>query len=585
VEYEDRIVEMGGIGFCLGGVGPDGHIGFNVRGSDFRSTTRLTEVNYETKAAAAGDLGGIEVADRRLVITIGLRTITRNPDVVVVIVAAGQAKARVVADAIQREPNVLYPGTVLHDLPNARFYLTEGAAKHLTARRVHRLVQAEVLSDEDVERVAVDVSVATGKSLLQLTTKDFQEHREGGPLAARLSEPIGEVCATVDARLKAKIEQGINLPTGKVFLHTEPHHDDIMLGYMPLVVRTVRDHSNTHHFATLTSGFTSVTNAYMLQLCLQMRDALAADKFGLLEHLNDGYFDDDDTKYADHDVLRYLDGIAQQDDDLRMEGTLRRFLRNLVAVFEEISPEEIADRVQELINYFQTQYPGKKDLAHIQTLKGMVREWESACLWGYFGWGSGSVEHLRLGFYKGEIFTEEPEMRRDVHPVLDLLRKTEPDFVTVAFDPEASGPDTHYKVLQATSEALKLYEAESGRNDITVLGYRNVWYRFHPSEATMFVPVSLNMLTLQHYSFMNSYISQRDASFPSYEHKGPFSELSQKIQVEQYEMLATALGWDYFYDHPSALMRATRGFAFVRAMGLEEFHSFSRDLRRRAENV
>jgi len=56
-EYEDRIRELGGIGFFLGGIGPDGHIGFNVSGSDLYSTTRLTPTNYETQAAAAGDLG------------------------------------------------------------------------------------------------------------------------------------------------------------------------------------------------------------------------------------------------------------------------------------------------------------------------------------------------------------------------------------------------------------------------------------------------------------------------------------------------------------------------------------------------
>jgi len=32
MEYERRIREMGGIGFFLGGIGPDGHIAFNVRG-------------------------------------------------------------------------------------------------------------------------------------------------------------------------------------------------------------------------------------------------------------------------------------------------------------------------------------------------------------------------------------------------------------------------------------------------------------------------------------------------------------------------------------------------------------------------
>jgi len=585
VEYEDRIREFGGIGFFLGGIGPDGHVGFNVRGSDMHSTTRLTEINYETKAAAAGDLGGIEVADTRLVITVGLETITANPQAVAIIMAAGEAKAGVVADAIQSERHVNFPATSLHDLKHARFYLTEGAAKRLVARQVARLKRLDELDETEVERVTFDVALAAGKRLVDLTTADFKGHPEGKVLLSKTGRTAGDLGGSAATTLRAKIQSGMDLPTNTVFLHTEPHHDDIMLGYMPYVVRSIRDHSNTHHFATLTSGFTSVTNAYMLKLCEQMLHVLEHDPYDFARLQEEGYFDPENEQFKDYDVLRYLDGIASYDEDLRTEGTLRRLLRNLIQVFEEIDQREIRDRVEELVNYFQTQYPGKKDLPHIQKLKGMVREWESACLWGYFGWDSKAVEDLRLGFYQGEVFTEEPEHRRDVVPVLELLRRINPDYVTVAFDPEASGPDTHYKVLQAVSEALRLWEQESGRSDIQVLGYRNVWYRFHPAEATHFVPVSLNMLTLQHYSFMNTYISQREASFPSYEHKGPFSELSQMIQVEQYDRLTTVLGRDWFYEHESALIRATRGFAFIKSMSLEEFYSFSRDLRRRAENA
>ena len=58
-EYEQRIRAKGGIGFFLGGIGPDGHIAFNTRGSHSYSVTRLTETNFETQAVAAGDLGGI----------------------------------------------------------------------------------------------------------------------------------------------------------------------------------------------------------------------------------------------------------------------------------------------------------------------------------------------------------------------------------------------------------------------------------------------------------------------------------------------------------------------------------------------
>jgi glucosamine-6-phosphate deaminase len=34
VDYEAHVRSLGGIGFFLGGIGPDGHVGFNVRGSD-----------------------------------------------------------------------------------------------------------------------------------------------------------------------------------------------------------------------------------------------------------------------------------------------------------------------------------------------------------------------------------------------------------------------------------------------------------------------------------------------------------------------------------------------------------------------
>jgi glucosamine-6-phosphate deaminase len=65
---------------------------------------------------------------------------------------------------------------------------------------------------------------------------------------------------------------------------------------------------------------------------------------------------------------------------------------------------------------------------------------------------------------------------------------------------------------------------------------------------------------------------------------GPFSQLAQKIQVQQYEVLQTCLGREYFYEHPSALIRATRGFVFLKSMGLEEFYTESLALKRLTES-
>ena len=582
-DYESRIRALGGIGFFLGGIGPDGHIGFNVRGSDHFSTTRLAEINYETQSAAAGDLGGIEIARRRLVITIGLATITFNPDSTAVIIAAGEAKSAVVADAIQREPHLRYPATALHRLPNARFYLTRGAAKGLDARCRAALESAERLTEEQTEKLVIDLSLSRNRRIESLSMEDFRGDPDGALLLAKSDEKPHPLSERIAGGLQEKIEAGIRLFSGSVFLHTEPHHDDLMLGYLPFIVRHIRDHSTRHFFVTLTSGFTAVTNRFMLHQLRKLKSFIASEAFVSLAA--EDYFDPSDQVFRNRDVWQYLDGVAAESRSMQDDGESRRLYRNLVEVYDERDPELLKDRIEELINYFETQYPGKKDLVHIQKLKGMCREWEADCLWGYFGWSSESVRHLRLGFYKGDIFTEEPTLDRDVAPVLRLLREVKPDVVTLALDPEGSGPDTHYKVLQIMTEALKRYEQESRRSDLVILGYRNVWYRFHPSEADLFVPVSLNMFSLQQSAFMNTFISQKEASFPSYEHDGPFSELAQKIQVEQYQMLKCCLGREYFYEHPSALMRATRGFVFLQKMNLEELYERSRELARSTENI
>jgi len=580
-EYEQKVRDLGGIGFFLGGIGPDGHIGFNIRGSDLFSTTRLAGINYETQAAAAQDLGGIETARKRLVITMGLSTIVYNPSCVAIIIAAGESKARIVAESIQTSQHIHYPATILQKLERSRFFLTDGAATLLVRRRILKVERLSEIPQAVFEKALVDTAWKKKKAIEKLTPQEL------GPIGRVLLNKAGDDFETLKERvidsLKSKIERGSEIIKNCTFLHTEPHHDDIMLGYLPGVVRHIREHSTRHFFGTFTSGFTAVTNRFMLQQLQRLKEYLVRGLFNDL--LKEGYFDPSSTVGKNRDVLQYLDGVAANSQSMLDEGLLRRLLRNLISLYEETDIEQISQRVDELISYFTAQYPGKKDSPHIQKLKGMCREWEADCLWGYFGWHTDSIYHLRLGFYTGDIFSEEPDQKRDVLPVLNLLKRINPDIVTLALDPEASGPDTHYKVLQTLTSALKRYENKSGRAAIQVWGYRNVWYRFHPSEADLFIPVSLNMFALQDSAFKNSFLSQRDASFPSYEHDGPFSELAQKIQVEQYQILKTCLGRDFFYEHSSALIRATRGMVFIKCMRLEELYQHSRELQKWAENI
>ena len=484
-EYEAKIRSLGGIGFFLGGIGPDGHIGFNVQGSDHFSTTRLTATNYETQAAAASDLGGIEVSRHRLVITIGLQTIVYNPDTTAIIIAAGEAKAKIVREAIESDKCNQVPASILQELPNAAFYLTSGAAKLLTERRYNAVKNAKDHSPELQAQVITDCALENNKTLDSLTRKDLSEHRLAGSVLHNIGNNWKSVVAKIRADYESQIQRGLSPARNQVFLHTAPHHDDIMLGYLPYLVRLMREQSNQHYFNYLTSGFNAVTNSFMQQ---QTENATQLISRPEIEDLvNEGYFTGDDLVFRNRDVLQYLDGLASGSKIEMNEGAGRRYLRNLVEIHGENSLDELKNRLQMLTTYFATQYPGKKDSPDVQRLKGMLREWEADILWGYFGFGCESVLHSRLGFYKGDIFTEEPTVNRDVLPVLEVLKKVQPSVVTVAFDPEGSGPDTHYKVLQAISAALKMYVEETGRQDIKVWGYRNVWYRYHPAEANLFI--------------------------------------------------------------------------------------------------
>ncbi len=581
-DYEKKIREVGGIGFFLGGIGPDGHIGFNVMGSDHYSTTRLIPTNYETQAAAATDLGGIEVAKKRLVITIGLDTITHNPDATAIIIAAGEAKANIVRDSIQSDRTNKYPATVLQRLKNARFYLTNGAAFRLVERRYFDVAKEEPISQASVERAVINLVVEKKKSLLELTKEDYNSDKIAKLVLSRTGKTPKQLGQEIYNSIIERLQKGMAPVSNQVILHTGPHHDDIPLGYLPYINHLVRDPSNKHHFVTMTSGFTAVTNSYMLGLLEDLKVFLHNSEFR--ERFKERYFDPEFREGKDKDIHLYLDGLAAHSKTIRKEAVSRRLLRNMIEIYEEDNINYLEDRVDELINYFKTQYPGKKDIPHVQKLKGMMREFEEEIVWAFFGFNTSSVTHMRLGFYQGDIFTENPEMNRDVLPILDLLKQINPTIVTVALDPEGSGPDTHYKVLQATSEALKLYEQQTGRSDIKVWGYRNVWYRFHPAEANVYIPVSLNSMAILENTFLNSYGSQRDASFPSWEYDGPFSRLAQRIQVEQYETIKKCLGKDFFLKHEHPRVRSAFGMVYLKELTLNEFYSHSMELRKLTEN-
>jgi glucosamine-6-phosphate deaminase len=575
-DYEQKIREKGGIGFFLGGIGPDGHIAFNVRGSDLHSTTRLTSTNFETQAAAASDLGGIEISANRQVITIGLGTITYNPDAVAIIIAAGEAKAKLIKDAIENDVTNLHPASVLKKLKNSRFYLTEGAASRLKDY-VNHYYNSGDWKDEKTEKAILGLCKKLNKYGHRLVIDDLKNDKYG-KLIPNLNE---SVVKSVVNNMVEKIQKGLRIEKNEVFLHTGPHHDDILLGILPFIANHIQEPSNQFHFSVLTSGFNAVTNKFVIEVLNDTKRFLDS---GLIQMVKYPDFYEVGYKYKwDKDVYHFLTNLAANNKEQQNRGLCHRVVRALVDIYEIKNTQVLRDTINEILTILKKSYDGEKNPPKIQKLKGMIREFEEDLVWAHYGTQCKNVHHMRLGFYKGDIFTEEPEKKRDVAPIVDLLREVNPTVLSLAFDPEGSGPDTHYKVLQATAEALREWKKEKDLSALRIWGYRNVWYRFNPAESNIIFPVSLSDMASMDSTFSSCYLSQVDASFPSFELNGKFSTLAQKTWVDQLASLQLLLGKDFFYQNDYAKLRASHGLIFVKEMTVDEFLLNARELEKSTE--
>ncbi len=577
-EYEQRIRDAGGIGFFLGGIGPDGHIAFNTRGSHIFSVTRLTETNFETQAVAAGDLGGIEISSNRLVITIGLDTIVYNPEAVGIIIAAGEAKAGIVKDSLETKLNNVYPATVLQKLKNGRFYLTKGASVKLTDSMDSYYEKGE-WTWEKTERSVIDLCRKIKKYGHRIKIEDLKADRYTRLIPGLSEDTVNQVMKSIEAKLSKGLEQEHD----QVLLHTGPHHDDISLGILPHITNQLHEPSNEAHFSVLTSGFTAVTNSFVIDTLQHTKKLLDEDNIQMVNF--EDFFQVGYSLKTDKDVYHFLTNVASENAEARKRGLCHRVVRALVIVYEVKNKTQLRETINDVISILKNSYDGEKNPAKIQKLKGMIREFEEELVWAHFGVQVKNVHHLRLGFYTGDIFTEQPDKTRDVEPIVEMFRKVNPTKISLTLDPEGSGPDTHYKVLQATAEAVKKWSKEKDLSELRIIGYRNVWFKFEPHEANVIVPVSLGDMSVMEDSFSNCYLSQVNASFPSYSHNGKFSTVAKRTWVGQLDDIQLLLGKNYFYLHERAKVRSSHGLIFFRDMNVEEFLATARELEKSIEGM
>lgn len=396
-EYEEAIRRAGGIDFQLLGIGRSGHIGFNEPGSGRGSRTRLIYLDTTTRKDAASDFFGEENVPAEAV-TMGVATILDAAEIA--LLATGEHKALIIRRAVEGPVHPDVAATYLQEHPRATFYLDPPAAAELTRVRTPWLV-GEVDWTPRLETEAVLwLSDETEKSILRLSTSEYQDHHLSSLVARHGSaEPVnGEIFN----RLISKIRGRSKLPREKRIVVFSPHPDDDVIS-MGGILRKLHQNDNEIVVAYQTSGNIAV---------------------------------------FDHEVRRYLD-----------------FIRRAGSVLEISEPrfEEVAERIEASLS---GKRPGEIDIEEVQELKRFIRETEAVSAIESVGLPPSAARFQNLPFYQTGKVKKDPIGEEDVRITLEVLDEVRPDIIFAAGD--LSDPHgTHRQALQAVRGALERYEGEA----------------------------------------------------------------------------------------------------------------------------
>ncbi len=139
-DYEQAIVDAGGVDVQILGVGSNGHVGFNEPTSSLASRTRIKTLTATTRQDNARFFDSIENVPHHC-LTQGLGTIMAAREVV--LVAQGIHKADAIAALVEGPVTARWPGSVLQLHPHATVVVDQSAASKLELRDYYIQTYAE----------------------------------------------------------------------------------------------------------------------------------------------------------------------------------------------------------------------------------------------------------------------------------------------------------------------------------------------------------------------------------------------------------------------------------------------------------
>ncbi|QDU72308.1 glucosamine-6-phosphate deaminase [Mucisphaera calidilacus] len=465
--YEKAIRDAGGIDIQLLGIGRTGHIGFNEPGSGKGSRTRLIWLDRKTRIDAASDFFGMENVPTKA-ITMGVGTILDARRIIMM--AFGEGKARISAEAIEGEVTPVVAASFLQDHPNAQVMLDSAAAAHLTRTNLPWLVGPCDWDAKLIRRAVIWLAQLLDKPVLKLTDEDYNESglqeliAEHGPAYEINRNVFRYLQATITGwpggkPSSAKRPGDLRRASDEVFpkrcICFSPHPDDDVISMGGTLIRLC-DQGHDMHIAYQTSG-------------------------------NIAVFDEDALRFADFaKEFNELFGISDHKAG-EIEEHIEEFLRN--------------------------KKPGQVDSPEIQKLKGLIRRGEARAGGRYCGVSDENLHFLDMPFYETGTVRKKPVGEEDIQIIVDLLQKIQPHQIYAAGD--LSDPHgTHRVCLMAIFAAIHRVKNEAWFKDCQVWLYRGAWQEWEPEHIEMAVPISPQELQRKRQAIFKHESQKDKALFP-----------------------------------------------------------------------
>ena len=465
-QYEQHIKELGGLDVILLGIGRMGNIATNEPGSSITSASRLILIDETSREEMKMSFGSQESVPP-CSITMGVSTILSARKIF--LTAWGEEKAEIIKKTVEGKVSDAIPASFLQTHNDAHVVIDLSAAAKLTRIQHPWLVASCKWTDKLVRSALVWLCQITGKPLLKLTNKDYNENGLSELLALYGSaynaniKIFNDLQHTItgwpggkpDADDTYRPERANPFPKRVIVFSPHPDDDVISMGG---TLRRLVQQGHDVHVAYETSGNIAV---------------------------------------GDEEVVRFM-----------------HFINGFNQLFANEQDEVIKSKYKEIKEFLKKKKEGDIDSQDIRTIKGLIRRGEARTASTFNQIPLDHVHFLDLPFYESGKIEKLPMGEADVNIVRELITKVKPHQIYVAGD-LADPHGTHRKCTDAVLAAIDLEKEAKAEwlKDCRVWMYRGAWAEWEIENIEMCVPISPEELRAKRNSILKHQSQMESAPF------------------------------------------------------------------------